>query len=129
MERGKKNLARAIVYGAFDILAEKTKSDDKKVFAMFEKAIDQIRPLVEVKARRVGGGVYQIPVEVRTSRALALAFRWIKSSAAARSDKTMSERLAIELLEAYEGRGNAFKKKLEVHKMAESNRAFSHYAW
>ncbi|HBS47950.1 TPA: 30S ribosomal protein S7 [Candidatus Dependentiae bacterium] len=129
MERGKKDLARSIVYGAFDVIAKKTNSDDKKAFIIFEKAIDQVRPLVEVKPRRVGGGVYQIPVEVRTARALALSFRWIKSSAQARSDKSMSEKLAAELLEASEGRGNAIKKKLEVHKMAESNRAFSHYAW
>jgi len=129
MERGKKNIARSIVYGAFDIIAKKVGGDEKKAFALFEKAMGQIRPAVEVKSRRVGGGVYQIPVEVRPNRAVALAARWIIKSAAARPEKTMSERLAKELLEASEGNGNAVKKKNEVYRMAEANRAFSHYAW
>ena len=129
MQRGKKNVARAIVYGAFDILAKKVNGDDKKCFALFEKAIGGIKPFVEVKSRRVGGGVYQIPIEVRSNRALALAFRWLIDAASKRSNKTMSERLAQEILEAAEGNGNAVKKRVDVHRMAEANRAFSHYAW
>ena len=129
MERGKKSLARSIVYGAFDVMAKKLNGDDKKAFAAFEKAVSQVKPFVEVKSRRVGGGVYQIPTEVRASRALTLAFRWMIDAAASRSDKTMSLRLAHELIEAAEGNGNAVKKKNDVHRMAEANRAFSHYAW
>ncbi|MBD3272878.1 30S ribosomal protein S7 [Candidatus Dependentiae bacterium] len=128
MERGKKDLARSIVYDAFDVLANKLGGDDK-AYTAFEKAIDQIRPAVEVKSRRVGGGVYQIPTEVRPRRAIALALRWLITFSANRSDKTMGERLATEILEASQGRGNAFKKKTDVHRMAEANRAFSHYAW
>lgn len=130
MERGKKSIARSIVYGAFDLIAQKKCSgNDAKAFALFEKALEQVKPYVEVKSRRVGGGVYQVPVEVRDSRALSLAFRWLIESAAARSDKTMGQRLAQEIMEASEGHGNAIKKKNDVHKMAEANRAFSHYAW
>ncbi|MFA6527760.1 MAG: 30S ribosomal protein S7 [Candidatus Babeliales bacterium] len=129
MERGKKEVARRIVYEAFDVMAQKVGGDDRKGFAVFEKAMSQIRPFVEVKARRVGGGVYQIPTEVAPNRALALSLRWLIESAASRSDKTMGKRLAHELLEAAEGHGNAVKKKNDVHKMAEANRAFSHYAW
>jgi small subunit ribosomal protein S7 len=129
MERGKKDCARRIVYEAFDILKSKNSGDDKKAFALFEKAFSQIKPFVEVKARRVGGGVYQIPTEVRPERQTALALRWLIDSAASRSDKTMGRRLASELLDAAEGHGNAIKKKNDVHKMAEANRAFSHYAW
>jgi small subunit ribosomal protein S7 len=128
MERGKKDIARGIVYEAFDVLADKFGGDDNG-YQAFEKALDQIRPAVEVKSRRVGGGVYQIPTEVRPRRAMALALRWLISSAAARNDKTMGQRLAVEILEASQGRGNAFKKKADVHRMAEANRAFSHYAW
>ena len=129
MERGKKDCARRIVYEAFDVLKTKSSGDDKKAYALFEKAFSQIKPYVEVKARRVGGGVYQIPTEVRPERQVALALRWLIESAAKRSDKTMGLRLASELLEAAEGHGNAMKKKNDVHKMAEANRAFSHYAW
>ena len=129
MERGKKNLARAIIYEAFDIIVQKIKGDDRKAYATFERALNQIRPSVEVKSRRVGGGVYQVPIEVRPERALSLTFRWLLKSAASRSDKTMGRRLAAELLEAAEGNGGAVKKKSDVHKMAEANRAFSHYAW
>ncbi len=128
MERGKKDCARSIVYDAFDVLADKAGGEDK-AYAAFEKAISQIKPAVEVKSRRVGGGVYQIPIEVRPRRALALALRWLISSAASRSDKTMGLRLASEIFDASQGRGNAFKKKSDVHRMAEANRAFSHYAW
>jgi len=129
MERGKKHCAQKIVYEALDIIAQKNQGDDKKAYALFEKAIDGIRPSVEVKSRRVGGGVYQIPIEVRPERALALSLRWLIQSAKARSDKTMGKRLAGELLDAIEGRGNAAKKRSDVHRMAEANRAFSHYAW
>ncbi|MFH0898232.1 MAG: 30S ribosomal protein S7 [bacterium] len=129
MQRGKKNIARSIVYGAFDIVAKKVDGDEKKSFALFEKAIGAVKPYVEVKSRRVGGGVYQVPIEVRADRALALALRWIIEAASKRSNKTMGERLASELLDAAEGNGNAIKKKIDVHRMAEANRAFSHYAW
>jgi len=129
MSCGKKNIARAIVYEAFDIIAKRTDGDEKKAFALFEKALGQVRPHVEVKSRRVGGGVYQIPTEVRSSRAVALSFRWLIGAAASRSDKTMGKRLAGELLDAAEGNGNAVKKKNDIHRMAEANRAFSHYAW
>lgn len=128
MERGKKNIARTIVYDAFDVLVKKFGGDDK-AYQTFERAIDQIRPAVEVRSRRVGGGVYQIPTEVRPRRAMALALRWLINSAAARSDKTMAQRLAVEVVEASQGRGNAFKKKSDIHRMAEANRAFSHFAW
>ncbi len=129
MKQGKKNIARTIVYDAFDSIAKKSAGDDKRGFALFEKAIEQVKPYVEVKSRRVGGGVYQIPTEVRQNRALALAFRWIITAAAARSDKTMGERLASELMDASKGQGGSAKKKADVHRMAEANRAFSHYAW
>lgn len=129
MERGKKSLAQRIVYDALDFIAEKQGGSEEKAFGVFEKAISQIRPAVEVKSRRVGGGIYQIPVEVRPNRALALSLRWLIKSAQARNDKTMSLRLAKELLEAAEGNGSAVKKKSDVHRMAEANRAFSHYAW
>jgi len=129
MERGKKNLARRIVYEALDILVEKSGKQEKKGYEVFEKAISKVKPSVEVKSRRVGGSVYQIPVEVRPDRALALALRWIIAAAADRPDKTMGKRLANELLEAAEGKGMAIKKKNDVHRMAEANRAFSHYAW
>lgn len=129
MERGKKNTARSIVYDAFDLLVKKADGSEEKGYALFEKAVSQVRPYVEVKSRRVGGGVYQIPVEVREGRAVALAFRWIIDAASSRSDKTMGKRLASELLDAVDGHGTAVKKKNDVHRMAEANRAFSHYAW
>lgn len=129
MERGKKSLARKLVYEAFDLLAQKVDGDEKRALAIFDKAIAQVKPFIEVRSRRVGGGVYQIPTEVRSERARALALRWIKESAFKRSDKTMGKKLAQELFEASEGHGNAVKKKTDVHRMAEANRAFSHYAW
>jgi len=128
MECGKKSIARSIVYEAFDVMSKKV-GGDENAFGVFEKALGQIKPYVEVKSRRVGGGVYQIPTEVRPERALALSLRWLIESAADRSDKTMGRRLAHELLDAAEGHGNAVKKKNDVHRMAEANRAFSHYAW
>ena len=129
MWRGKKNVARSIVYDAIDILIKKSGGDQNKGLNVFFKALDQLIPAIEVKPRRVGGSVYQIPMEVRPDRARALAIRWLINAAATRSDKTMGQRLANELFEAYEGRGNAIKKKIDVHRMAEANRAFSHYAW
>lgn len=129
MERGKKNIARDIVYDAIDILIKKAQGDKNKALDLFYKGFEQIIPLVEVRPRRVGGSVYQIPMEVPQDRGRALAMRWLIDSASVRSDKTMGIRLAYELLEAVEGRGGAVKKKLDVHRMAESNRAFSHFAW
>ena len=129
MEQGKKNIARTIVYDAMDILIKKMGGDKDKGLKLFLKAVEQLVPSVEVRPRRVGGSVYQIPVEVPVARARALAFRWLIKAAASRGDKTMGLRLGYELVEAYEGRGTAIKKKLDVHKMAEANRAFSHYAW
>ncbi len=126
---GKKNVARSIVYGALDELIKKNKGDEKKALELFRKAYEQIVPVVEVRPRRVGGSVYQIPVEVPRKRAQSLAFRWLIAGAAARSDKTMALRLAHELMDASEGRGHAVKKKTDVQRMAEANRAFSHYAW
>lgn len=129
MWRGKKNVARRIVYEALDLLTKKAGGEQDKGLKLFLKAIDNIIPTIEVRPRRVGGSVYQIPMEVNSHRGRALAFRWLIQSAAARHDKTMGQRLAHELLDAAEGRGNAVKKKLDVHKMAEANRAFAHYAW
>ena len=129
MKQGKKTTAQRIVYGALDILSEKNKGDKKQAFEMFERAFSQVVPSVEVRPRRVGGSVYQIPVAVQPARARALAFRWIIKAASQRPAKSMDRRLAQELIDAAEGRGGAMKRKMEVHKMAESNRAFSHYAW
>lgn len=129
MRGGKKNTAREIVYGAVDVLIKKTNGDEKKALEMFQRAFDQVVPVVEVRPRRVGGSVYQIPVEVPIKRARALALRWLIQGAKSRPNKTMSQRLASELLDAYEGRGAAAKKKADVLRMAEANRAFSHFAW
>ena len=129
LKQGKKNLAISIMYEAMDIVASKNGGDEKKALEIFELALEKVRPAVEVRSRRVGGGVYQVPTEVRGDRATALTLRWILISARARGDKSMGKRLAAELLEAAEGRGNAVKKKTDVHRMAEANRAFSHYSW
>lgn len=129
MERGKKSVARRIMYDALDIVIKKNSGDQAKGLNVFFTAFERVVPTIEVRPRRVGGSVYQIPAEVRPARANALAMRWIIAAAADRSDKTMGERLAYEILEAYEGRGSAVKKRADVHKMAEANRAFSHYAW
>lgn len=129
MWRGKKNVARRIVYEAIDSLTKKAGGDEKKGLELFNQAFEQVIPKIEVRARRVGGSVYQIPVPVRPTRARALAIRWLISAAESRPDKTMGKRLANELIEAVDGRGQAVKKKIDVHKMAEANRAFSHYAW
>ena len=124
MTRGKKSLAESIVYGAFKEIETKL---NKKPLEVFEKALDEVSPLVEVKARRVGGATYQIPLEIRPSRRLALAMRWLVNSARSRQEKTITLRLANELIEASEGKGEAMKKKEDTHRMAEANRAFSHF--
>ncbi len=129
MWRGKKNAARTIVYDALDIIAKKSQGDKGKALDVFNRALGQLMPAIEVRARRVGGSVYQIPREVAPERSRALAMRWLIGAAKVRPGETMGIRIANELLEAYEGRGTAIKKKIDVHKMAESNRAFSHYAW
>ena len=129
MKCGKKTIARKIMYDALDILVGKNKGDRERGLEVFYAAFERVVPTIEVRARRVGGSVYQIPAEVRPARARALAIRWLIEGAASRSDKTMGERLAHELLDAHEGRGAAVKKKSDVHRMAETNRAFSHYAW
>ena len=124
MVDGKKSVAEKIVYGAFDVVAEKTSSDPLEVF---EKALESIAPMVEVKSRRVGGATYQVPVEVRVERRNALAMRWLVEHSRARGEKSMALRLAGEISDAAEGRGSAVKKREDVHRMAEANRAFSHY--
>ena len=129
MWRGKKNAARKIVYEAIDELIKKQGDNEKRGVELFYKAFERLIPQVDVRPRRVGGSVYQVPIEVRADRARALALRWLINAAATRSEKTMGKRLARELMEAADGRGFAFKKKIDIHKMAEANRAFSHYAW
>ena len=124
MESGKKSVAERIVYGALDTVEERRKSDPLE---LFENALDAIRPVVEVKSRRVGGATYQVPVEVRPSRRTALAMRWLVDSARKRGEKSMAQRLAGEILDAVEGKGAAIKKREDVHRMAEANKAFSHY--
>lgn len=124
MTRGKKSVAERIIYGALGQIAEKTGKDPIEVFG---QAIANVRPMVEVKSRRVGGANYQVPVEVRPVRRTALAMRWLRDAARKRGEKSMGARLAGELAEAAEGRGGAIKKREEVHRMAEANKAFSHY--
>ena len=124
MEDGKKAVAEKIVYSAFDILSAKTKQD---ALSVFNEAIENVKPVVEVKSRRVGGATYQVPCEVRADRRQALAIRWIIAAAQKRSETTMTERLANELLDAYANKGSAVKKREDTHKMAEANKAFSHY--
>lgn len=126
MRRGKKSVAEKIVYGALDEIQAKRGGD---VLEIFTKAIDNIRPVVEVKSRRVGGATYQIPVEVRHDRSVALAMRWLVEGAKSRGEKNMGLRLAQELLDAFENKGTAMKKREDMHKMAEANKAFSHYRW
>src|SRR5262245_27624593 len=126
MHAGKKSVAEAIVYGALDIVEEKAKQNPVGVF---EQALDNEMPSIEERSRRVGGATYQVPVEVRASRRQALGIRWIIAAARARNEKTMTERLSAELLDASNNRGNAVKKREDTHKMAEANRAFSHYRW
>jgi len=126
MYKGKKSLAENIFYGAMDIIEKRTGDDPIQVFV---KAMDNVRPVVEVRSRRVGGSTYQVPVEVRPSRRFALSQRWIVSYARARGEKTMIERLAGELLDASKNGGGAVKKKEDTHRMAEANKAFAHYRW
>jgi len=126
MRRGKKSLAEGIFYRALDIINDKTHSDPVKVF---NQAMNNVKPLIEVRPRRVGGATYQVPVEVRSERKVALAIRWIIGFAKQRSEKTMEEKLSAELIDAANNRGAAIKKKEDTHKMAEANKAFAHYRW
>ncbi len=126
MYDGKKAVAEAIVYGAFDVIQERTREDPMKIFT---RALENVEPMVEVKSRRVGGSTYQVPVEVRPSRRQALAMRWIITFARKRGGRSMRDKLANELIEAAHNRGNAVKKKEDTHRMAEANRAFAHYRW
>ncbi len=126
MKDGKKSVAERIVYGAFDLVQDRVKQDPVGVF---HQALENIRPAVEVRSRRVGGATYQVPVEVRTDRQQALAIRWLIDSSRKRGENTMVERLSGELLDAMNGRGQAVKKREDTHRMAEANRAFSHYRW
>jgi small subunit ribosomal protein S7 len=126
MYDGKKSVAEQIVYGAFDIIENRTKQNPIEVF---KAALENVAPSIEVRSRRVGGATYQVPVEVRPERRQALAIRWLIQAARARNDKTMIDRLSAELLDASNNRGNAVKKREDTHRMAEANRAFSHYRW
>ncbi len=124
MEDGKKAVAEKIVYSAFEIIASKTKQD---ALSVFSEAIENVKPMVEVRSRRVGGATYQVPCEVRADRRQALAIRWIIAAAKKRSETTMTDRLAYELMDAFANKGSAVKKREDTHKMAEANKAFSHY--
>lgn len=126
MRRGKKSLAERILYGAFELIEKRSKQDPLDVF---HKAMDNVRPIIEVKSRRVGGSTYQVPVEVRSDRRNALAMRWLISYAKQRSEKTMVQKLAGELQDAAQNRGSAVKKREDTHRMAEANKAFAHYRW
>jgi small subunit ribosomal protein S7 len=126
MLQGKKSVAESIVYGAFDRIQDRTKQDP---LAVFHQALDNVSPSIEVRSRRVGGATYQVPVEVRAERRQALAIRWLITAARGRNENTMEERLSGELLDASNNRGTAVKKREDTHRMAEANRAFSHYRW
>ena len=126
MLKGKKATAERIMYGAMDLISERTSEDPLK---LFEKALDNARPMIEVKSRRVGGSTYQVPVEIRPERRQALAMRWLIGFSRSRGEKTMAERLANELMDAAAGRGTTVKKKEDTHRMAEANKAFAHYRW
>jgi small subunit ribosomal protein S7 len=126
MEDGKKSTAEGICYGALDSIQKKTGNDPLKVF---KQALENVKPMIEVKPRRVGGATYQVPVEVRGQRRLALAFRWIRDYARGRGERTMSEKLAAELLDAFNKTGSSIKKREDTHRMAEANKAFAHYRW
>jgi small subunit ribosomal protein S7 len=126
MRMGKRSVAERILYQSFDIIAERSKQDPLEVFT---KALDNVKPTLEVKSRRVGGSTYQVPVEVRSSRRVALAIRWIINHAQQRSEKSMMHKLAGELLDAANNRGASVKKKEDTHRMAEANKAFAHYRW
>jgi len=126
MKRGKKSLAESVLYGALDLIEQKTKEDPIKVF---ERAVENTKPVVEVRSRRVGGSTYQVPVEIRANRRISLAIRWITGFAKKRSEKNMVNKLAGELIDAANSRGSSIKKKEDTHKMAEANKAFAHYRW
>jgi small subunit ribosomal protein S7 len=126
LRRGKKSCAENIFYGAIDLIAERTKDDPIKTF---ERAMDQVRPAVEVKSRRVGGSTYQVPVEIRPDRRAALSIRWLITHAQRRGEKGMMAKLAAELMDASQGRGASVKKREDTHRMAEANKAFAHYRW
>ena len=126
MRKGKKSIAEQICYGAFEIVQDRSKDEPLK---LFKKALENVKPVLEVKSRRVGGATYQVPVEVRQERRVALGMRWLISYAADRGEKTMREKLAGEILDAANNRGNAVKKREDTHKMAEANKAFAHYRW
>ena len=127
MYSGKKSLSEKIVYGALDIISDKVK--DKNCLDVFEQAIENVKPLLEVKSRRVGGATYQVPVDIRADRRTSLAVRWIISFSRSRSGKSMREKLAAELLDAYKQQGASIKKRDDTHKMAEANKAFAHFRW
>ncbi len=127
MTRGKKSVSEGIFYGAMDILDAKVASEDP--MDIFTKALNNVKPLLEVKSRRVGGSTYQVPIEVPTSRRVSVAMRWIIDFSRSRGEKTMQDRLAAELLDAYNNTGNSIKKKSDTHRMAEANKAFAHYRW
>ena len=129
MERGKKSVAERIVYGAIDRISDKTGRPSDQAIELLTQALDNVKPMVEVKSRRVGGATYQVPIEVRSTRRQTLAMRWVIEAAQARSEKSMSQRLAAELLEAAENRGAAVRKREDTHRMAEANKAFAHYRW
>ena len=129
MERGKKSAAEKIVYGAIDRIGEKLGNAGTDTIAVLEKALDNVKPVVEVKSRRVGGATYQVPVEVRANRRQTLAMRWVIEAATDRSEKSIAQRLAAELMEAAENRGAAVRKREDTHRMADANRAFAHYRW
>ena len=129
MERGKKSVAERIVYGAIERIAEKTGRPAEATLDLLTQALDNVKPMVEVKSRRVGGATYQVPIEVRAQRRQTLAMRWVIDAATARSEKSMAQRLASELLEASENRGAAVRKREDTHRMADANKAFAHYRW
>jgi small subunit ribosomal protein S7 len=129
MERGKKSVAETIVYGAIDRIAERTNRPADQALQVLASALDNVKPAVEVKSRRVGGATYQVPIEVRANRRQTLAMRWVIEAARSRSEKSMAMRLAHELLEASENRGSAVRKREDTHRMAEANKAFAHYRW
>ena len=126
MRKGKKSIAEGVCYKAMDLIQERTQDDALKIF---KKALDNVKPALEVKSRRVGGSTYQVPVEVRPDRRVALGMRWMISYAKARGEKTMQEKLAAEIMDAANNRGAAVKKREDTHKMAEANKAFAHYRW
>jgi small subunit ribosomal protein S7 len=129
MKSGKKSVAENIVYGALTQISERTGQSEEQAVELLEQALDNIKPMVEVKSRRVGGATYQVPIEVRPARRRTLAMRWVIDAARKRNEKSMAQRLANELLDAAENRGSAVKKREDTHRMAEANKAFAHYRW